>query len=77
MPVVFPVGWLPDELGHAFKTSLEDLHFHDLRRTAVTRLALSNCSLPKIASIDAHDLGSRVELAESVVKKLSQVYDHK
>jgi hypothetical protein len=31
------------------KTSLKDLHFHDRRGTAVTRLALSNCSVPKIA----------------------------
>jgi integrase len=64
----------------------KDLHFHDLRGTAVTRLALSNCSVPEIASItghslktvqeilDAHYLGGRVELAESAIKKLSEVY---
>ena len=63
------------------KTSLKDLHFHDLRGTAVTRLALSNCSVPEIAAItghsmktvqqilDAHYLGGRLELAE-----LSKVY---
>jgi hypothetical protein len=46
----------------------------------------SNCSVPEIASItghsmipvqeilDAHYLGSRVELAESAIKKLSEVY---
>ena len=68
------------------KTSLKDLHFHDLRGTAVTRLALSNCSVPEIASItghsmttvqeilDAHYLGGRVELAESAIRKLSEVY---
>ncbi|WP_245285290.1 tyrosine-type recombinase/integrase [Bradyrhizobium sp. WSM3983] len=70
------------------KTSLKDLHFHDLRGTAVTRLALSNCSVPEIASITghsmktvqeildahAHYLGGRVELAESAIKKLSEVY---
>ncbi|NEU95221.1 MULTISPECIES: tyrosine-type recombinase/integrase [Bradyrhizobium] len=68
------------------KTSLKDLHFHDLRGTAVTRLALSNCSVPEIAAItghsmatvqqilDAHYLGGRVELAESAIKKLSVVY---
>ncbi|MCK1638530.1 tyrosine-type recombinase/integrase [Bradyrhizobium sp. 157] len=71
----------------AFKrTSLKDLHFHDLRGTAVTRLALSNCSVPEIAAItghsmatvqqilDAHYLGGRVELAEAAIKKLSAVY---
>ena len=68
------------------KASLKDLHFHDLRGTAVTRLALSNCSVPEIASItghsmktvqeilDAHYLGGRIELAESAIKKLSAVY---
>ena len=71
------------------KTSLKDLHFHDLRGTAVTRLALSNCSVPEIASItghsmttvqeilDAHYLGGRVELAESAIKKLSELYGYK
>jgi integrase len=62
--------------GKAFdKTSLGDLHFHDLQGTAVTRLALSNCTVPEIASItDAHYLGGRVELAESAIKKLNAMY---
>lgn len=68
------------------KASLKELHFHDLRGMAVTRLALSNRSVPEIASItghsmktvqeilDAHYLGGRVELAESAIKKLTAVY---
>jgi integrase len=73
--------------GKAFdKTTLGDLHFHDLRGTAVTRLALSGCTVPEIAAItghsmetvqdilDAHYLGGRVELAESAIKKLNAVY---
>ena len=41
--------------GKAFdKTGLGDLHFHDLRGTAVTRLALSNCTVPEIAAITGH-----------------------
>jgi integrase len=73
--------------GKAFdKTDLGDLHFHDLRGTAVTRLALSGCTVPEIASItghsmetvqnilDAHYLGGRIELAESAIKKLNAVY---
>lgn len=68
------------------KTTLQDLHFHDLRGTAVTRLALAGCSVPQIASItghsmetvqhilDAHYLGGRVELAEQAIKKLNAVY---
>lgn len=73
--------------GKAFaKTTLAGLNFHDLRGTAVTRLALSNCSVPEIGSItghsmetvqailDSHYLGGRVELAESAIKKLTAVY---
>lgn len=68
------------------KTDLGDLHFHDLRGTAVTRLALAGCTVPEIASItghsmetvqqilDAHYLGGRVELAEQAIKKLNAVY---
>jgi len=80
-------GRLPHSWGQAFdKTSLGDLHFHDLRGTAVTRLALSNCTVPEIASItghsmetvqnilDAHYLGGRVEFAESAIKKLNAMY---
>lgn len=65
---------------------LDDLHFHDLRGTAVTRLALAGCTVPEIASItghslrdveailDAHYLGGRIELAESAITKLNAVY---
>jgi integrase len=31
-----------------------DLHFHDLRGTAVTRLALAGCTVPQIAAITGH-----------------------
>jgi integrase len=78
----FPTSW-----GKAFdKTSLGDLHFHDLRGTTVTRLALSNCTVPEIASITGHSMetvqdilnaqypGGRLELAESAIKKLNAVY---
>jgi len=44
-------------LGKAFdKSGLSDLHFHDLRGTAVTRLVLSNCTVPEIAAITGHSL---------------------
>jgi integrase len=64
----------------------EDLHFHDLRGTAVTRLALSGCTVPEIAAItghsprdveailEAHYLGGRVELAEQAMMKLDARY---
>jgi integrase len=64
----------------------DDLHFHDLRGTAVTRLALSGCTVPEIAAItghsprdveailEAHYLGGRVELAEQAMMKLDARY---
>ena len=43
--------------GKAFdKTSLGDLHFHDLRGTAMTRLALVGCAVPEIASFTGHSM---------------------
>jgi integrase len=74
--------------GDAFDTSKikDDLHFHDLRGTAVTRLALAGCTVPEIAAItghslkdveailDAHYLGGRVELAEAAVMKLNAAF---
>jgi integrase len=64
----------------------DDLHFHDLRGTAVTRLALAGCTVPQIAAItghslkdveqilDAHYLGGAVDLAEAAITKLNAVY---
>ncbi|RAL98684.1 integrase [Agrobacterium sp. MS2] len=61
---------------------VKGLTFHDLRGTAVTRLALSGCNTAQIASItghsmkdveqilDAHYLGGKVELAEQAILKL-------
>lgn len=64
------------------KTEIEGLTFHDIRGTAVTRLALAGCSNAQIASItghslrdvdailDAHYLGGKTELAEQAMAKL-------
>lgn len=64
------------------KAKIEGLTFHDLRGTAVTRLALAGCSNSQIASItghslrdvdailDAHYLGGRNELAVQAIAKL-------
>lgn len=63
-------------------TDIEGLTFHDLRGTAVTRLALAGCTNAQIASItghslrdvdailDAHYLGGREKLAEQAMIKL-------
>jgi integrase len=62
------------------------LYFHDLRGTAVTRLALSGCTVAQIAAITGHSLrdvdeilktryfGGQAELADQAIVKLVAVY---
>ncbi|MHC2108348.1 tyrosine-type recombinase/integrase [Methylobacterium sp. CM6246] len=38
------------------KVGIRDVTFHDLRGTAVTRLALAGCSVPEIATLTGHSL---------------------
>jgi integrase len=64
-----------------------DLHFHDLRGTAVTRLALAGATVTEIAAITGHStrnvdailethyLGGRLELAEQAVAKLNARFE--
>lgn len=66
------------------KAGIENLTFHDLRGSAVVRLALSGCTVPEIVSItghslrdaeailDKHYLGRDVKLAESAIRKLTR-----
>ena len=62
----------------------DDLHFHDLRGSAVVRLALAHATVPQIATftghslkdveaiLDKHYLGRDVRLAENAVRKLER-----
>lgn len=71
------------------KAGIEGLTFHDLRGTAVTRLALAGCNNSQIASItghslrdvdailDAHYLGGKAELAEQAIAKLEAFQESK
>ncbi len=64
------------------KAGIIDLTFHDLRGTAITRMALAGCTVPEIAAVtghslkdveailDMHYLGGRAELAASAMKKM-------
>jgi integrase len=66
------------------KAKIEGLTFHDLRGSAVTRLAMAGCSVPEIASftghslrdvesiLDAHYLSRDQALAETAVRKLER-----
>jgi integrase len=84
-------SWTEDGFRTSFdkaraKAGLKHLRFHDLRGTAVTRLALSGCSVPEIAAITGHSLrdvevilenhylGGRFELAEAAALKLETRY---
>lgn len=66
------------------KAKIEDLTFHDLRGSAVVRLAVSGATVPEIATLtghslkdveailDAHYLGRDVKLAENAIRKLER-----
>ncbi|MFG1401985.1 tyrosine-type recombinase/integrase [Xanthobacter sediminis] len=66
------------------KAKVIDLTFHDLRGTAVTRLAVAGCTVPEIASLtghslkdveailDAHYLSRDRALAQSAIAKLEK-----
>ncbi|WP_312939565.1 tyrosine-type recombinase/integrase [Agrobacterium pusense] len=67
------------------KAGIVDLTFHDLRGTAITRMALAGCTVPEIAAVtghslkdvetilDMHYLGGRAELAASAMRKMAAV----
>lgn len=69
------------------KAGISDLTFHDLRGTAVTRLAIAGCTVPEIATITGHslkDVGSILDstyfhrdiaLGESAIRKLERRTD--
>lgn len=64
------------------RAGISGLTFHDLRGTAVVRLAIAGASVPQIAAVtghslkdveailDAHYLGRDIQLAEAAVQKL-------
>ena len=89
----FGKAWTGDGFRSSWSTAFDraklgdaDLHFHDLRGTAVTRLALAGCSVPQIAAITghsprdvdeilkAHYLVGQSELAEQAIVKLVAAY---
>jgi integrase len=46
-----------------------DLHFHDLRGTAVTMLAEAGCTVPQIASITGHSLRRVTEILDKYLAR--------
>lgn len=69
------------------QAGITGLTFHDLRGTAVTRLALAGCTAAEIAAItghsmrdvhsiiDAHYLGGKLDLAKQAMDKLEARYN--
>lgn len=61
--------WNPPKLRSAWRTTEKragidrlDLHFHDLRGTAVTRMLEAGCTDAEVAAITGHAMGSRTSL---------------
>jgi integrase len=50
---------------------IKDLHFHDLRGTAVTMLAEAGCTTPQIASIAGHSLKTVAAILEKYLSRTS------
>ena len=48
---------------------LVDLHFHDLRGTAVTMLAEAGCTVPEIAAITGHSLKTVTTILEKYLSR--------
>lgn len=52
-----------------------DLHFHDLRGTAVTMLAEAGCTVPEIAAITGHSLKHVTHILETYLSRTCQLAD--
>jgi integrase len=48
---------------------ISDLHFHDLRGTAITMLAEAGCTVPEIAAITGHGLDHVGRILESYLSR--------
>jgi len=53
----------------------EDLHFHDLRGTAVTMLAEAGCTIPEIAAITGHSLKTVTHILETYLSRTRALAD--
>jgi integrase len=52
---------------------IEGLHFHDLRGTAVTRLAEAGCTVPEIAALTGHSLKHASTIVERYMKRTDKL----
>jgi integrase len=54
---------------------ISDLHFHDLRGTAVTMLAEAGCTIPEIAAITGHSLKHVTHILEVYLSRTRALSD--
>jgi integrase len=57
------------------KTAITDLHFHDLRGTAVTMLAEAGCTVPEIAAVTGHTLKHVTHILETYLARTKSLAD--
>ena len=72
--------WKADHFRHLWRDAtkqagLDGLHFHDLRGTAVTRLAESECTPPEIAAISGHKINRVTSILERYLAPTEQLAD--
>ena len=54
---------------------IKELHFHDLRGTAITMLAEAGCTVPEIAAITGHSLKHVTHVLETYLSRTRQLAD--
>jgi len=59
----------------SIEAGIKDLHFHDLRGTAVTMLAEAGCTIPEIAAITGHTLKHVTHVLETYLSRTRQLAD--
>lgn len=57
------------------KASITDLHFHDLRGTAITMLAEAGCTVPEIAAVTGHTLKNVTHILEVYLSRTRHLAD--
>ncbi|MEW6450059.1 MAG: site-specific integrase [Pseudomonadota bacterium] len=69
------IAWTSDYFKHQWASAckkaegLKDLHFHDLRGTAITMLAEAGCTVPEIAAITGHRLDHVGRILEAYLSR--------
>jgi integrase len=68
------LSWTPDGFRSSWskavaRAGVTGVTFHDLRGTAVTRLALAGCTIPEIATITGHSLRDAETILQRYLKR--------